>query len=249
MAFDLKNWGAVVLAAGKGTRLNCVDRPKVMLELGGRPIVSYIVATLKKLGFAPERICLVVGFHEEVVRAYFGPSVSYASQTEQKGTAHAAYAGMRALPPDIEHVLVVNGDDSAFYRGATLGNLMREHVEKRAVVTLLSAETENNTGKIVRHADGKIEIVEKEQLTEEQKKIKEISTGTFCFDRAWFEKMFPQMPVIPKLGEYGLPTAFMTAVAAGERARVVKLADPSEWCGINTPEELERANQRLQKYL
>ena len=112
---NLNNVGAVVLAAGRGTRLNCVDKPKVMCEIGGQPIASYIVATLKKCGFTPENIYLVVGFHQEKIREYFGDEVSYVTQEELKGTAHAAFTGMKKLPGNADTVLVLNGDDSAFY--------------------------------------------------------------------------------------------------------------------------------------
>ncbi len=98
-----------MLAAGKGTRLNCVDKPKVMLTVGGRPIASYIIATLKSIGFKKEQICLVVGFKKEKVIEHFGDTVSYAAQAEQKGTAHAAYAGIKALPKNIKEVLVLGG--------------------------------------------------------------------------------------------------------------------------------------------
>jgi len=244
MLANLSKIGVVILAAGRGTRLGCVNEPKVMLKIGDKPIISYIVETLKIIGFSKEQICLVVGFHAEKVKEYFGDSVSYAEQLEQKGTAHAAYIGMLALPKIFEQVLVLNGDDSAFYSSASLENFISEHIKNQSMVTLLSAETENPTGKIVRHLDGKIEIIEKEYLTEEQKKIKEISTGTFCFDRAWFEKIFPSMPQLRKLGEYGLPTAFATARDQGQKIQVVKLQHPSEWFGINTPEELAEATRR-----
>ncbi len=242
----LNNAGAVVLAAGKGTRLNCVDKPKVMCEIGGQPIASYIVATLKKCGFTPENIYLVVGFHQEKIREYFGDQVSYVTQEELKGTAHAAFTGMKQLAKNIDTVLVLNGDDSAFYSDETIVDFIRQHKENKAVVSVLSAEMENpvSLGRIVRHDDGRIEIIEKEYLTEEQKKLKEISTGTFCFDRNWFESIFPSMPPLRKLGEYGLPTALAMAIAEDKKVQVIKLKNSREWFGVNTPEELAEADRR-----
>jgi peptidoglycan hydrolase CwlO-like protein len=79
---------------------------------------------------------------------------------------------------------------------------------------------------------------------EEQKKIKEISTGTFMLHRAWYQQIFPTMPKMEKLGEYGLPTAFTVARDSGLPHGVVKLDDPDEWFGVNTPEELEEAKKR-----
>lgn len=240
------NVAAVILAAGRGTRLGCTDRPKVMLELNGRPMVDYTVETLERLGFAPSQIVLVVGFKKEIVRDYFGDRVTFAHQAEQLGTGHATYVGMEALPEYIEHVVVMGGDDSAFYTPKTLRKLITDHLEAARHLTLLTSELEDprSLGRIIRHPDGRIEIIEKELLTDEQKKIKEISTGTFMLHRAWYQRIFPTMPKMEKLGEYGLPTAFTIARDSGVSHDVVKLDDQSEWFGVNTPEELEEAKKR-----
>jgi bifunctional UDP-N-acetylglucosamine pyrophosphorylase/glucosamine-1-phosphate N-acetyltransferase len=240
------NFGVVILAAGKGTRLGCVDRPKVMLDLNGRPMVDYTVETLEQLGFSSEAIVLVVGFQKEVVIDHFGDRVTFAHQQEQLGTAHAAYTGMLALPKEVERVLVMGGDDSAFYTPEMLRKLIQNHVEGNQFLTLLTAEMEDprSLGRIIRHANGQIEIVEKESLTEEQKRIKEISTGTFVFNRAWFENIFPTMPKMEKLGEFGLPTALAIVREMGLAHQVVKLENVHEWFGVNTPEELEEARKR-----
>ena len=244
--FILANIGVVILAAGRGTRLNCTDKPKVMCEIGGRPIARYIVDTLKKCGFTSENIYLVVGFQKEKVMEYFGAQVSYVEQTELKGTAHAAFTGMKHLPKNVDTVLVLNGDDSAFYSEDSLLDFISQHKKNKAVLSVLSAELETpvTLGRIVRHDSGRIEIIEKEYLTEEQKKLKEISTGTFCFDRNWFENMFPAMPPLRKLGEYGLPTAVAMAEGQGKKVQVLKLKDNKEWFGVNTPAELAEANRR-----
>ncbi len=242
----MSNVAAVILAAGKGTRLKCVDIPKVMKEIGGRPMVSYTVDTLRSLGLQKEHIVLVVGFCREKVLDYFGDSVSYAVQEEQLGTAHAAYTGMQSLHPSITDVLVMGGDDSAFYRAETLQKFVAEHQARHAMLSLLTAEVEHpaSLGRIIRHPDGRVEIIEKEYLTEEQKLIKEISTGTFCFNRAWYEDIFPRMPRMRKLGEFGLPTALAMARDAGLAYHIELLPDSSEWFGVNTPEELEEAHRR-----
>ena len=243
--FNIEKIGAVGLAAGRGTRLKSVDMPKVMREIGGRPMVDFTVKTLEKMGFKPEQICLVVGFEKEKIMAHFGKRVSYAVQSEQKGTAHAAFTGMIALPKNIEQVLVMGGDDSAFYEVETLEYLIEKHIESKAVLSLLTAErSPEGLGRIVRTSDGGVEIVEKENLTEEQKKIKEISTGTFVLDRNWFEKIFPVMPLLPRLQELAMPMALTMARDSKERYQIVKLNNPDEWFGINTLEELDEANKR-----
>lgn len=246
----LNNVGAVVLAAGRGSRLNCVDKPKVMCEIGGRPIISYIITTLKKCGFTPENICLVVGFHKEKIEEYFGAEVNYVKQAELKGTAHAAYVGIQKLPRNVETALVINGDDSAFYSSATILDFLEKHRQNKAVVSVLSVELDDPAtyGRIIKHDGGRVEIIEKEYLTEEQKKVKEISSGTFCFNRTWFETMFPGMPPLRKLGEYGLPTALAMANIEDQKVQVIKLKNNREWFGVNTPAELEEADKRM-KYV
>lgn len=242
---DLSNFGAVILSAGKGTRLGCTDKPKVMMEIGGKPIVSYIVETLIKMGLQREQICLVVGFCKEKVTEYFDGKAIYAEQKELLGTAHAAYTGITALPPNIKQVLVLNGDDSAFYSMETLEKFINGHLQSGAVLSILTVELADPTmyGRIVREENGTTHIIEKEYLNEDQKKINETSTGTFCFDRDWFEKMFPTMPRMKKLNEFGLPTTLSMANEQGEKIQVIKLEKNDEWFGINTQEELEEADK------
>jgi len=241
----LNNFGVVILAAGRGTRLGCTDMPKVMKEIGGRPIVDYLVETLENIGFSPDKICVVVGFKGEKVRDFFGRRVTCVDQGELRGTAHAAFVGMQTLPKEVKNVLVMNGDDGAFYQSKTLADLMQSHLVNNDLLTLLSAEADPSFGggRIVRHTDGQVEVIEKEYLTEEQKQIREISTNTFCFERTWYEKIFPVMPQLRKLGEWGLPTALAMARGEGVKYSVIKLDDSREWFGINSPAELELADK------
>ncbi len=241
---NLNNFGVVILSAGKGTRLGCTDKPKVMLEIGGKPIVSYLVETLKSMGLEREQICLVVGFCKEKVIEYFDGQVIYAEQKELLGTAHAAYTGMVSLPPNIKQVLVMNGDDGAFYTKETLEKFMQGHAKSGAVLSILTVELQDPTmyGRIIREENGATHIIEKEYLTDEQKKINETSTGTFCFDRDWFESIFPTMPRMQKLNEFGLPTTLSVANEQGKKIQVIKLENNDEWFGINTAEELDKAN-------
>jgi bifunctional UDP-N-acetylglucosamine pyrophosphorylase/glucosamine-1-phosphate N-acetyltransferase len=215
-------------------------------HVGGKPLVAYTVDTLEHIGLSKEQICLVVGFHAEKVRDYFGDRVHYAEQTELKGTAHAAFTGMQTLPGQIKHVLVLGGDDSAFYTAETISQFIDTHVSSNCVLSLLSAHVDHpaQLGRTVRRDNGDIEIIEKEYLTEEQKLITEISTGTFCFDRAWFESIFPRMPMLRKLGEYGLPTALAMARDEKKQYQVITLKNSNEWYGVNTPEELVEARKR-----
>lgn len=236
---------AIILAAGKGTRLGCTDKPKVMLELAGKPMVEYTIETLEKIGFASNRIVVVVGFFHEVVENYFKNRVTFAHQNEQRGTAHATMAGVMALPKEVKHFVVMGGDDSTFYEPETITRLIQNHLESKAIVTLLSVQKENPGayGRIVRDHNV-IKVIEKEYTTEEQKKITEVSTGTYCFDRDWFEKNYPNLPILQKLNEWVLPLAFAAVAEQGLKQNVVTIANPNEWFGVNTPEELTEAQRR-----
>jgi len=244
MSPNLSKIAAVILSAGKGTRLNCTDKPKVMLEIGGRPIVAYIVETLQKIGFNKEQICLVVGFKKEIIEDYFGGSVSYGLQEQQLGTAHAAYVGIKSLPNEIEQVIVLGGDDGAFYKPETILNLITAHLTDKATISFLTATVANpgSFGRVVRENDG-IKIIEKEYLTAEQQNIKEVNTGTYVVDRHWFEKEFPSFPKMQKLGEFGMNPSITIAESQGKKVQAIKLSDNNEWHGINTVTELELADQ------
>ncbi len=244
---NLTAWGVVVLAAGQGKRLGCIDTPKVMSLIGGKPIVSYTVATLKELGFSPEQICLVVGFAHEKVREFFNNQVRFVYQAEQLGTAHAAFLGVQNLASETNSVLIMGGDDSAFYTPETLTHFMEAHEKAKAKISVLTTRVVDPTrlGRIIRDEKGNcVAILEKEQISPEQVSINEVNTGTYCVDRVWYEALFPTMSKIEGLGEYGLNRAFEMAIEQGEPVQAVAMDRPEEWFGVNTPEELAEADRR-----
>lgn len=247
MKQELKNFGIIILAAGQGKRLGCAGLPKVLHEIGGRPIISYILEELENNGFDKSRICLVVGFQSESVKEKIGPGYIYALQSERLGTAHAAMTGEKSLPENFENFLVLNGDDSAFYKFNRLCELMLEHSENDNDISILTCEPDDprGLGRVVRGAGGDIiKIVEKENITPDSEKIKEINTNTFCFKRGWFKKHYLNLKPISGLGEYGLPSFVEEALSSGSKLGSVKLKNPNEWFGVNTPEQLAEADRR-----
>ena len=247
MEDNLKNFGVVILAAGQGKRLNCADLPKVLYKINEKPIISYILEELEKGGLSKNQICLVVGFMEELVKEKIGPGYIYASQTERLGTAHAALAGEEALLPDFDNFLVINGDDSAFYKFSSLAELINFHLLKDNDISILTCEPDDpqGLGRVIRGADGQVaKIVEKENMTPDWQEIKEINTNTFCFKRGWFKKHYKNLKPIHGLGEYGLPSFVGEALVSGSKFSAVKLKDSREWFGVNTPEQLAEADKR-----
>jgi len=247
MKKELKRFGIVILAAGQGKRLNCVDLPKVLYQINGQPIISYILQELEKGGIDKNRICLVTGFKAELVKEKIGPGYLYSLQIERLGTAHAALTGEKSLPPAFDNFLVLNGDDTAFYKFSSLAELMEYHLSRDNDVSLLTCQPQDpqGLGRVVRGESGEvIKVVEKENMTPELEKIKEINTNTFCFKRDWFKKHYLNIKLIPGLNEYGLPSLVEEALVSGSKFGAIKLKDPNEWFGINTPEQLAEADRR-----
>jgi len=242
----LQNIGIVILAAGQGRRLGCIDVPKVLQKINKRPIVSYILETLEKNNIPKNQICIVVGFQKEKVKRLLGEGYIYAEQVELLGTAHAARTGEQKLPCNVKDFLILNGDDSAFYTFETLNGFIGAHIKNENDITLLTCEKDDaQGGKIIRDDNGKaIAIREKENLLKGEEAIKEISTGTFCFNRAWFNKIYPSLKPITGLGELGLPSFVDEALANGSKFKAIRLEKSDEWLGINTLEQLREADDR-----
>ena len=243
----LDHVGMVLLAAGKGTRLGCTDKPKVMLDIGGKPMMSYIVSSLESLGVSSERIMAVVGFQPETIINYFGSRVNYAVQEEQLGTAHAAMVGAAALPETIETVCVLQGDDSAFLSPQTLNNFLETHISSGADLTLMTVVSDDETlGRVIRDKDGALlDVLEKEEVTKDQESIPERNTNIFCARKAWILSAFLRMQEIDAIHEFGIPQFIPLAREDLLRVQTYRLPDPEEYMGINTKEQCAHADQKM----
>lgn len=250
----IQHTSVIILAAGKGTRLNAgrpSEIPKVMHRICGRPMLEYTLETLKKVGF--EDIVPVIGYKAELIKDYFGPKYKYAIQPEQKGTGHAVICAENFVDKKNKYTLVIQGDDSAFYRPETIANFVKNHDIEKAKVSLLTLRHPKpaELGRIIRDKDGRVvAIKEKEVLTEEEKKIREINTATYCFDSAWLWENLPQLkPSATGKGELILPDLIKLAVEQGEKVYAHLITRAHEWVGVNTPEQLEYANQAMAERL
>ena len=176
-----KEIAAIVLAGGKGTRMNSA-KPKVLHEIAGQPMISYSLDVLRGLGL--KKIVIVVGYGAEEVKSFLGEVYDYALQEEQLGTGHAVAWGLKEVSSEFSHVLVVYGDDSGFYKKETLKSLVDQHLAGQATLSFITLEKINpaGLGRIVRDSDGKvIGIVEEKMATEDQKKITEVNDGCYIF--------------------------------------------------------------------
>jgi UDP-N-acetylglucosamine diphosphorylase/glucosamine-1-phosphate N-acetyltransferase len=236
---------AIILAAGKGTRMRS-DLPKVVFPVGGRPMVCAVVDACKAAGVG--RVVVIVGYKQESVReALAGYDVEYAVQSEQLGTGHAV---MSAAPQftsagESDNAFVLCGD-GPLIRAQTLTRMLAVHAEHHAAATLATAVIADPTGygRIDRNADGSFRaIVEHKNCGPEQLKIKEVNPSYYCFNaRALFDalRMVKRNPVS---NEYYITDVPELMLASGRRVEVIEAVPPEDILSINTPEDLAEVDR------
>ena len=176
---------AIILAAGKGTRMKS-RKAKVLHELCGLPMIQHVINNVKEAGF--DEVHTIIGPDSRGVGEYLGDSVEKTVQDEQLGTAHAVGQLRDALAGKEGHTLVIYGD-TPLISPLTIKNLLEFHKERKSLATILSAEAEVPTGygRVVRNYDGSVKrIVEEKDATSEVRELHEINTGTFIFDNKTF---------------------------------------------------------------
>ncbi len=240
---------AIILAAGKGTRMNS-DLPKVLHVAAGKPLVQWVVDACRAAGAS--RLVLVVGYQAHRVRdALAGQGdIAFVEQTEQLGTGHAA---MMARPlyedrPDTD-VLVIAGDMPLF-RGLTLAHLVEQHRAHRCAGSLATSELADPTGygRIVRDADGALlEIIEHKDATEAQRAIREVNISSYCFDAAALFDALNHVSTDNAQGEYYITDVLGLLRRAGRSVRAMNVVPADEALGVNDPEQLARVDAMLRE--
>jgi bifunctional UDP-N-acetylglucosamine pyrophosphorylase/glucosamine-1-phosphate N-acetyltransferase len=235
--------GAVVLAAGLGTRMRS-GRAKVLHELGGRPLLHYPLAALRALH--PDRVALVVGHQADAVRSAGAEAglddLRVVIQAEQNGTGHAVACATEAFADFAGDVLVLYGDVPAI-GAATLRALVEGHRREGADLTLLTVRFEDPTGygRIVRGPDGRVtEIVEERDATPAQRSITEINPGFYCVRSEVLFPLLGELKPDNSQGELYLTDVVALAARAGRVVRAIVTDRIDEVTGINTRAELAR---------
>lgn len=245
---SFKNTAAIILAAGKGTRIKAKKINKTMMPLAGRPMVAYAVERLKRLDLG--QIILVVGFAKKSIMKYFNKSVIYAEQKKRLGTGHAAKAALAKLKKSIGYVLIFYGDDSAFYPKNIFIRLIKACQDKKLALSFLTLEKKNpfGLGRIVRNKQGEVvEIVEEKNTDLDQKKIKEVNLGCYCFERKFLEENIRKIKKNTISGEYYLTDIVKLAVESNQRFSAIQIKNEDYWHGVNTPYELDMAQEKMAK--
>jgi len=241
------NVAAVILAAGKGKRMNIQDKNKVTSLLHNRPIIIHIVDFMKKL--AIRTIVVVVGHAKESVKEVLvGEDIVYVEQQEQLGTGDALKCALGVLSEEISDVYVVYGDDGVFYNDKHLPivtQLFQKHFMSGAAVTFLTIEQENPyaLGRILRDEQGEFKaIIEEKDATDEQRKITEINPGCFLFNVAFLREHLHEIEKSPVTGEYYINSIIDLALRFDLKVETVQ-GGRLIWRGVNTPEELLEAEK------
>ena len=247
-AVMVRNMGAVVLAAGKGTRIGMKRSNKVLLPLAGKPMIMRSLSVIRRCGIAP--ILIVVGFQQEAVKKRLGPEYVYVDQGELLGTGHAVAQAVKCLDPQIRDILVVNGDDSAFYDPTLLQTLIERHRSRGASLSLLSVHKNHPSGfgRIIRDDSGDVSAIREEtDASQEEKAIDEVNTGTYCFSVGFLREFLPKLRMNARKGEYYLTDLVELAYESNQKVETVPVAQEGSFIGINTREDLAYANIQMKK--
>jgi bifunctional UDP-N-acetylglucosamine pyrophosphorylase/glucosamine-1-phosphate N-acetyltransferase len=231
----------LILAAGLGTRMKSA-RAKVLHELGGLPLITYVCRAAQSLG--PEKIYVVVGHQaSEVQRAVeteVGDRAAFVTQTEQRGTGDAVMAAQSQLEDSDSLVLILSGD-VPLIRQATLEDFISQHRTSKAACSILSVRLENPTGygRIVRDDNNSfLRIVEQKDASSEEQTLKEINSGIYCFESRKLFDALKRVEPSNQQGEYYLTDVPQILLAGGEKVSVYVHDNAREVSGVNTRAEL-----------
>jgi bifunctional UDP-N-acetylglucosamine pyrophosphorylase/glucosamine-1-phosphate N-acetyltransferase len=241
---NLKTRYAIILAAGKGTRMKS-KLYKVLHPVAGKPMVEHILE--RTLETHPAEIVTIVGHGAEMVKDQLGTRSEYALQAEQLGTGHAVVQAATFLADKEGTTLVISGD-TPLLTSKTLNDLLAYHDAQGASGTILTANADDPTGygRIIRDVDGNVEkIVEQKDATRGEAAVKEINTGTYCFDnKAMFEAL-TKVNTNNAQGEYYLTDIIEILKDEGKIVGAYQTLDFNESLGVNDRVALARASDLM----
>ncbi len=239
---------AIVLAAGRGARLGCCEKPKAMYEVLNKPLLETVLENTSFI--KPENTYIVVGYKKEIVIDYFGNGYNYVEQKEQLGTGHAVNVCSRFFKGFNGTVLVAFGDMPLFEY--ELNKKLCEYHEKNgASCTLLTAtDTKRELwAHIIKDENGKfVSIVEGADCTEEQRKNNnELFAGILAFNSKDLFEILPLVSNENVQNEYYLTEVPEIMARKGMKICTIKTENNDDLCGVNTPEDIKICEKVLQK--
>lgn len=242
----MSNRFVIILAAGQGTRMKS-KLYKVLHPVCGKPMVRHVLEQMKDL--KAEKIVTVVGHGADMVKSELGDECEYVLQAEQLGTAHAVMQTKELLKGKQGTTLVVCGD-TPLLKAETINALMDHHIKQNAKATILTSFADDPTGygRIIRNEQGHVEkIVEHKDATDEEKQVREINAGTYCFDN---ESLFNALEKVSNenaQGEYYLPDVIEILKSEGEIVTAYSTDDFTETLGVNDRVALSQAEKIMRQ--
>lgn len=240
MTNAITDLSVIILAAGLGTRMKS-DKAKVLHEIKGRPMVSYVVDTA--MSVAGNKIVLVIGHQADLVRETVArqADLRYALQEEQLGTGHAVMCAMNALPVNTRHIVVLCGD-VPLLKKRTLQRFVYDHRSHNRTLSILAVRLPDpkGYGRVVQDNQGNVTgIVEEADATLSEKAIQLVNTGIYCIEKSFLETALHQIRADNAQGEYYLTDIVGLANADGRSIGVTQGENADEFLGVNSPEQLK----------
>ena len=235
-----KELRVIILAAGKGTRMNS-DLPKVLHKLQGKALIDYVIDESELLD--PKEIILVVGFKKEQVIKHTKNRfhLKYATQVEQLGTGHAVLQTKELLKNKKGHILILYGDVPNI-KASTLMPIIDDHISNNRDLTLITAEIDDPSGygRIIRDKNGNLlKIIEEKDCNDNEKKIKEWNPGIYIFKIKEVFRILNSIKTNNASKEYYLTDAIGLAQQSNMQIKAIKIANSGEVIGINTTDQLK----------
>ncbi|SEM84124.1 UDP-N-acetylglucosamine pyrophosphorylase /glucosamine-1-phosphate N-acetyltransferase [Ligilactobacillus sp. WC1T17] len=237
---------AIILAAGKGTRMKS-KLYKVLHPVCGKSMVDHVLTQIEKNDM--DEVVTIVGHGAEKVEETLGDRTKYALQAEQLGTGHAVLQAKDILG-DKEGMTIIACGDTPLFTAKTFAELFQYHESKGAVATVLTAHTDNpfGYGRIIRNDIGIVEkIVEQKDATKEEAEVTEINTGVYCFDNQELFKALAQVKNDNAQGEYYLPDVMEIFQKEGKVVAAYQMKNFEESMGVNDRLALSKATKVMQR--
>ena len=244
---EMKDCNAIILAAGKGTRM-LSELPKCAYPFYGKPMIVYIINMCKKIQI--DDICVVVGHKKESIENLLQDKVKYAYQKEQLGTANAVLAAKDFLERHNEGITLIFPGDMPLIDGDVINNLIREHIENNNDLTILTTQIKNPTGygRIIRQDGQIIKIIEEKDADDSVKAINEINTGLYCITTNLLEKALSKVDNNNNKGEYYL-TDIVKILSGDKKVKAYLTEYDFKLTGINDLYTLSLVEKEYQKYI
>lgn len=244
----------IILAAGEGSRMKVSGASKTSILFAGKPLVQYGVELYQK---CVDKIYIVVGAHKESVTSLFPATdnIHYVDQLERKGTGHALMCALDQIARDGLHpelVLLGYGDHMMYYTREVVNDLINLHKKNNSAVSLISTIYNDPDflawGRIIRDKNGEIiNIVEQNDATPEQRKIKESNAGFYCINYQFAIKSIETVKSAKEMGEYYVNDFTYLALKQKQHVSVLQVPFAQVGIGINTHDQLDQSSDLFKK--